>query len=239
MNKLLLIISLLIALPMFSQQENKHIRRGNKLFEKENFTEAEVKYRKALEKNPFSQKSSFNLGDAHYMQKNYDEALKQFTGIAKNVGVDSKLRSSSWYNSGNVMLEQKKYQESIDHFKDALRLNPKDEEARYNLEYARQMLKKQQQDQKQDQNQDQKQDQKQDQQQNQDKKEQEKKENEQKQNQEQNKDQKQEQKPQPNEISKQEAQRMLEAMKNSEQKTMESLKNKKAVQGASGIIKDW
>ncbi|MDO9512888.1 MAG: tetratricopeptide repeat protein [Bacteroidales bacterium] len=226
---LIAIVALLIAIPIFAQKENKNIRRGNKLFEKSNYTDAEVKYRKALEQNPFSEKSSFNLGDALYMQKNYEEANKQYSALAQNSALDGTLRSASWHNAGNSFLEQKKYQEAIEAYKNALRINPKDDDTRYNLEYARQMLIKEEQEQKKDKKEDKKEEEKKD-----------KKEDQQKpQPQDQKPNQEPGQKPQPKEISKQDAQRMLEAMKNAEQKTLENLQKKKGVAVPAGSVKDW
>ncbi len=250
-----------------AQSEKKKIREGNDLFEKQDFSQAEVEYRKALEAKPNYYKGTFNLGDALYAQENYEESAKLFDEIA-NSQVSDKEKSAAYYNLGNALLEGKKYEESINAYKNALRKNPDDEQARYNLEYARQMLKQQQQqqqqqDQNKDQNKDQdkkddqKKDQNKDQNKDQDKKDDQQKDQDQKQDQEQNKDQKdqqkqdqnqdksqdkkdQQQQQQPQQISKQDAQRMLDALKNDEKGTLQKLQKQKAqaIKGKKSDI-DW
>jgi len=224
MKRLLIIgLLLLFLIPVFAQKENKLLRQGNGKFEKGNFKEAEKDYRKALELNKESVPGQFNLGTAVYKENNYEESTKIWGNLAgKNK--DREVQSRIYHNLGNSFLQSKQYDKSILAYKNALLNNPKDIDTKYNLEYARMMLKKQQQQQQQ-----QKQDQK--------KQEQDKKD----QNQDQNKDQNQ-QKQQPQDqkkISKEDAERMLEALKNDEKKTMDKVKKQKAKVQPVGVEKDW
>ena len=66
-----------------AQQERKYIREGNDLFDKQDFEKAEVEYRKAADKKADSFEAAFNMADALYKQKKYDEALKQFSALAE------------------------------------------------------------------------------------------------------------------------------------------------------------
>ncbi len=241
MKKLIIILSILIPLAGFSQKEAKLIREGNKSFEKGDFKEAEINYRKSLEKNDKSVKGKFNLADALYEQKDYENAQQMFDALSKNIE-DPMKKAEAFHNLGNSFLAADKYQESIEAYKNALRNNPNDMDTKYNLEYARQKLQdQQQQQQNQDQNKDQNKDQqdKQDQQdqQNQNKDQQNQKDQQQKQDQN-NKDQQQQQ--QPRQISKQDAERMLQALKNEEKKTIEKLKKEKAKAAkVKKSEKDW
>jgi tetratricopeptide (TPR) repeat protein len=218
MKRLLLTIlfSSAIFLGVFSQNEKKFIREGNKQYDEGNFAESEVQYRKALTKNPNSFKGKFNLGDAMYEQKNFAESGKLYNELTEtNVGESEK--SGAYYNLGNSYMSEKKYKESIEAYKNSLRLNPDDEDARYNLEYARKMLQQQQQQQQQNQDQNKE---------DQDKKDQ-------------NKDQ-QDNQQQPQQISKEDAKRMMEALKNNEKKTLQKLQEEKAkAAGSSGSDIDW
>ena len=235
-----------LTLAGFSQKEAKLIRKGNSQFKKGEFKEAEINYRKSLELNAKSTKGEFNLGDALYSQENYEESAKVFDGMKEKI-TDVNQKSEVYHNLGNSLLESDKYKESIEAYKHALRSNPNDMDTKYNLAYARQKLKEQE-----DQNKDQQQDkQDQDQDQQEDKKDQEKeqdqnKEQEQKEDEQDQKDQQgdqkeeNQQKPQPKQISKKDAERMLEALKNEEKKTLEKLKKEKA-KNAKGkkVEKDW
>ncbi len=86
----------------------------------------------------------FNSGDALYKQKKYEDAGKQFAETHK-MNEDKDKKSSSLYNLGNSMLMANKFQESIEAYKNSLRLKPDNQEAKYNLAYAQDLLKKQQQ----------------------------------------------------------------------------------------------
>jgi len=253
-------VAFLCGLNVFSQSEKKLVREGNDLFEEENYSEAEIEYRKSLTEKPGYYKGTFNLGDAMYKQENYEESGKLFDEVAE-LSDDSNIKASSYYNLGNSLLSENKFKESIEAYKKSLRLNPTDADAKYNLEYARKKLneQEQQQQQNQDQNKDQDKDQdKKDQDKDQDKKDQDKnKDDQDKKDQEQDKDKKDDQKddqsknkdndqkkdeqqPQPQKISKQDAQRMLDALKNDEKKTLQKLQLQKAKAAKSSKTEiDW
>jgi tetratricopeptide (TPR) repeat protein len=214
--------------PVLSQSDKKLIRDGNKLFEQKKFSDAEVAYKKSLNKNQKSYEGNFNLGDAYYKQGKYDEAAKQFQDLNSQKSSD-KNQSAALHNLGNTMLQNKKYEESIEAYKQALKANPKDDDTRYNLAYAQSMLRQQQQ-QQQQQNQDKdKKDDKKDQQQNQQQQQQEQKKEEQK--------QQQKQQQQKKEISKEDAERILQALNNDEKNKHK--KAKQAVAANIDIEKDW
>jgi len=212
----------------FSQKENKFLREGNRSFKQGDYQEAEKDYRKALEVNKESVKGQFNLGTAVYEEKNYKESAEIFSSLGEK-SLARPVKSGAYHNLGNSLLEAQEYEKSIEAYKQALINNPKDLDSKYNLEYARMKLKEQQQ-------------QQQDQQNKQDKDKQDKEDKDQQDQQDQqNKDQQDQQKqpPKPNKISKKDAERMLEAMKNDEKKTMEKVKKQKAKVGVVAVEKDW
>lgn len=241
----------LVSFSLYAQSEKKRVREGNDQFEEGNYSEAEINYRKALDEKPGYMKGTFNLGDAMYEQENFEESGKLFAEVAEGVHAEEQ-RAGAYYNLGNSLMKEQKYKESIEAYKSSLRLNPDDQDAKYNLAYAQKKLNEQQQ-QQQDQNQDQdnqdenkeEQDQK-----DQDKKDQEQQDQEQDQK-DQNKDDQnkkeegdqqknQNQQPQPQQISKEDAQRMLEALKNDEKKTLQELQKQKAKAAkASKTDIDW
>lgn len=180
---MLILLMLACALSVSAQQERKFIREGNGLFNGQDFEKAEVEYRKAIDKKALSFEGGFNLGDALYKQKKYEEALQQFSSMAKEEK-DKERLGELYHNIGNTLLAMEKTEESIEAYKESLRNRPGSAETKYNLEYAR---NKQQQQQDQDKDKQDKQDNKD----NQDQKDQQNKDN-----QDQNKDQNQDQKDQ-------------------------------------------
>ena len=137
-----------ICLTTNAQTDKGFIRHGNKEFKNGNYSEAEVNYRKSLDKE-YSSKAQFNLGDALYEQKNYEDAQKNFSEVTER-NVPKELESDAYYNLGNTFMAQEKYAEAFDSYKQSLKLNPKNDDARYNLEYARwKMIQQQQQQQQQ------------------------------------------------------------------------------------------
>ena len=223
---IVIILLCLVGMYSFAQTEKKLIRTGNELYDKGKFKEAEMNYRKALDVNKGSQGGQFNLGDAIYQQRNFEESSKIFGNLAESkLSADDK--ATVLHNLGNSLLEGKNYEKSISAYQNSLLNNPADKDTKYNLEYAKMMLKKQQQQQKQKQQQ--KKDQK-----DKDKKDQKKND--------QNKDQKAEKKDQqdqPKQISKEDAERMLEAMNQDEKKTLQKLKKEKAKVQQVLIEKNW
>lgn len=241
--KKLIWVILIYTTSVFAQKENKFIRSGNNLYDEQKFKEAEVDYMKALEKNPESFKGQYNLGGALYKQENYQDASDLYNSLTMK-SPDKNEQANAYYNLGNALLKAQKYPESIEAYKNSLRLNPSDADAKYNMEFAKKMLKQQQQQQNKDQNKDQDkkddQEQKQDQQQ-QDQQQQDQKQHEQQEQQQQQQQQQQnQQQAQQQQISKQDAERMLEALKNDENKTMEKVNLQKIQVGkAKSTEKDW
>lgn len=151
--KKLVWLLLIYTTSVFAQKENKFIRSGNNEYEDQKYKEAEVNYMKALEKNPESFKGQYNLGGALYKQENYKDASDLYNTLAtKTANRDE--QANAYYNLGNSLLKAQKYPESIEAYKKSLRINSSDEDAKYNMEFAKKMLKQNQQNQKQNQNQD-------------------------------------------------------------------------------------
>jgi tetratricopeptide (TPR) repeat protein len=224
---------LITALPAYAQQgDKKLIREGNREYEKEKYAESEILYRKAIDKNKESADAVFNSGDALYKQKKFEDAGKQF---AENhdMNDDRKKKSASLYNLGNSLLMSDKVKESIDAYKGSLKLNPENMEAKYNLAYAQDLLRKQEEQQQQQQQDNQNQDQNKDQQNQQDKKD--SGDNKNNENQQQ---QQQDQQPQQG-ISKEDAERLLNALSNDEKNVQEKVKLAKALKTKTMTVKNW
>ncbi len=217
--------------------ERKNVREGNSLYNKEKFTESEIAYRKSLEVNPRSTEGIYNLGNSLYKQSKLDEAAEQYQLL---LGQGERIMKTSdgpqrmagvFHNMGNIFMNKKDYGKSVEAYKQSLRLNPKDDETRYNLALAQKLLQDQQnedqsqnqQDQKDQENEDKNEDQQQQQQKPDDQKE--------------NKTQEEEQ--QNEQMSKDNAQQLLDAFLQDEKDTQEKVKKAQQQHQQRKTEKQW
>ncbi len=226
---------------------------GVDLYKNKKYTDAEVNFKKGIDKDTNSFHPRFNLGDSYFKQGKYEEAVKAFGNSAAKA-MTKEEQAKSFYNMGSSFVKAEKYKEAIDAFKKSLKLNPKDKDAKYNLSYA---IEKEKEQQKQNQNQnknnqnkddkknnkDQNKDQNKDNKDNKDKKDNkdQNKNNDNKDNKDQNKKdqdkQNQQQKQNEPKMSKPEAERILEAIKNNEKDLQKQLRKKAGTPVKTD--KDW
>ncbi len=160
--------------PKSTKRERNAIKEGNQLYADKRYADAEISYKKALEENPENTAAQFNLASAYLKQRGDDMANKGDSLVATADAMmaklaqapDREIAQSAFYDRGNISYKAEDYAAAIEHYKNALRRDPSDDNARENLRLAQ--LKKQEQDQNKDQNKDQNQDQNQDQDQNKD-----------------------------------------------------------------------
>lgn len=144
---MLLVTTTLLSAGLYAQQhpERHHIRSGNRAYEELEFEKAEQAYRKATVKTPGVAESGFNLADALYKQGRYEEAentLKTLT--SKENSLLPAQAAQAYYNLGNAQFAQQKLSEALESYKQSLRLNPDDKEAKYNYVYTKKLLDKNQ-----------------------------------------------------------------------------------------------
>jgi len=236
---------LMTAVLAYGQNERKVIREGMKAYKDGEYSEAEVQFRRAEDINQESYEAEFNTGAALYNQEKYDETVKQYESLLNRTD-DGQKTAQIWHNIGNSLLEAGQYAPSVEAYKNSLRKNPGDDETRYNLAYAQKMLKdqqkqqqntgndqKEQEDKKEGENKDQsgQQDQ-QDQQQNADR-------HDQQQDAKQDDPSQADQQPVPREISKEDAERLLQAIQQQEKDVKEKVDEKKAAVAKVKTEKDW
>ena len=222
--------------------ESDHIRNGNKLYADSLFEKAEIEYRKALELNPKSVDAMYNLGNALFWQavnsqEKGDEALNQYSTAAK-LETDKEKLAQIYHNIGTLLYSAQQYPQSVEAYKESLRNNPCDHETRYNLAKAMHMNKQQQQNQQdQQENQDQQQNQEEQQQQEQ----QQNQEQQQREQQEQQEQESQQQQTQQNDeqISKENAEQILNALMQDEKDIQEKQKKMMQQQQGKTFDKDW
>ena len=225
-RKVVAALLLLVAMSISAQTDRQYIRQGNKQYNAGDYPNAEVSYRKAVEKNPKNPQAAYNLGNALLAQKKDSAAIEQFQNAAK-METNPLRKYQSFHNMGVICQSHKMYGEAIEAYKNALRLNPADDETRYNLILCKHEKQKQDQNkQNQDQN---KNDQKKDDQKDQQKQDQNKDKDKQK-------DKKQEQKPQ---MSKDNAEQLLNAAMQQEKQTQDRMKKAQQQPQRRNILKNW
>ena len=207
-----------------TRREREFIRNGNKFYDEKRYADAEVEYKKAISENPNSQIGNYNLALSLIKQsggtnvEGENNPLKDASELLSSVAQGSKnpeLRSKAFYNLGNLAYNQQQYAQSIEMYKNALRENPEDNQARENLRLAQ--LKKQEQEQNKDKNKNDKKD----------KKEDKKDKNQDKEDKKEDNKQQQPQQPKPNEMSKENMEQILQTMQNQEKATQEKVNAQK------------
>lgn len=224
-----ILIALLVSTTIQAQTDRLLVRQGNKQFRAGNYAEAEVSYRKAVEKNPRNAQAIFNLGNALLGQRKDSAAVSQFEQAAK-LETNPIRKSQAYHNIGVVCQGQKQFAQAIEAYKESLRNNPADDETRYNLELCKRQQQQQNQDQQNQQNKDNK-DQK-----DKDKKDQQKQDQDKKDQQKQDQKQQQQDKQQ---MSKENAEQMLNAAIQEEKQTQERMKKALQQPNRRSLQKNW
>lgn len=248
---------------LLAQNPRSDIRKGNEAYRLGEFDKANELYGSHQKDEKYGDVAAFNQANTNFRLEKFEEAVNQYKEIA-NRTQNKDLKARAFHNLGNSLMKTENYKESVEAYKNALRNNPNDEESRYNLALAKRKLQEQEQ-----QNQENKDDKKnEDNKDNEDKKNEENKDdnkdqdgdkdgdkdedkkednkdskdgknkNEDKDKQ-QEPDKKQEPKADPNELSKEDAQRMLDAMQNNEKGTQEKVNQKRVKVSGKTIEKDW
>lgn len=212
----------------FAQSKRDLNNDGVDLYSQKKYADSEIKFKKGLEKDPKLFEGHFNVGDAYFKQGRYDEAIQAYKNSLQFTN-DKSDQAKVFHNIGNALLKSQKYKESVEAYASALKKSPKDDDTKYNLSYALNMMKQNDNKQKNkndknDKNKDKNKDQKQ---------------NNQNQNNKNDKNKNQQNQPQQpkNQISKEDAQRILDALKNNESDVQKKLRKQKGKPIATD--KDW
>lgn len=211
MTMLLLLIVPTLA---FAQSDRHFIRTGNKLYRNQNYPKAEVEYRKAMSQNGSNAHAVYNLGNALMMQQKDSAAIVQLENAGK-MEANKTRKAMAYHNIGTICQRHQLYGDAIKAYEEALRNNPNDNETRYNLALCKRLNKNNKEQQKQQQQQQQK---------------------------EQQKEQKQKEKQQPKpkeQMSKENAEQLLNAAIQDEKATQQRLKKATQQPSRRTVEKNW
>ena len=211
----------------YAQVDRDFIRKGNRLYRQQQYDKAEAEYRKALSHNGENTQAIYNLGCALMMQQK-DSAAIELYQRAGRMETNKLRKSQAYHNIGVICQNHQMYGEAIEAYKESLRNNPADNETRYNLALCQQLAKKQP---------------KNNQNQNKDNQKKEQKDDKKDKDNQQNKDQKQNQNntPQPKkeEMSKENAEQLLNAATQQEKQTQQRLKKAMQQPRSKHLQKNW
>jgi len=228
-NRYIIIFVLLLSSAIsMAQNDRLQVRKGNRAFRVQQHAKSEVNYQKAIAANPSNAQAVYNLGNAKLAQQNDTAALPYYNQAAK-MEKNKRRRAQSYHNIGVIYQSHQQYGEAIEAYKEALRCNPNDDETRYNLALCKKQQKQQNQQQKQNQNQN-KNDQKN--QQNKDNKDKDQNKKDQQQN------QQQQQQPKA-QMSKENAEQLLNAATQQERQTQQRLNQAKRKAQSRRHQKNW
>jgi len=214
---------------LMAQREMMDVVSGNRHYNNEDYTAAEVDYRRGVQANKDSYEAHYNMGNALYRQDKYEEALNEFATAASLLDSKDKERMARVkHNMGNCQYAMQQYGDAVSSYQDALRANPGDNETRYNMVKAMQMLQQQQQQQKQQQ---QPNDQDQDQQQ------QEQEQQQQEQQEGDNQQEQQQSEPSEDQMDQETAEQILQALEQDEQDTQERIQRQQGRKRS--VERDW
>lgn len=238
-------VLLLIFAFLLSASSLNDARKANEAFRSGDYETAVQLYQQALESNPSDARLHFNLGSALARMGDAEQSVRAFER-AKELMDDPQQQSMADYNAGTLLAESEMYDEAVNFFRDALRKNPHDPDIKHNYEMSIRKQQQQEQEQQDDQNDDSdddEQDQDQDQQQDQDGDDEQDQDQDQDQQDEgegspEDQDQRDHDLPQPDEISKEEAENILNALEQLEREILENRK-KEAEEPRSSNEKDW
>jgi Ca-activated chloride channel family protein len=120
---------------------------GNRLYEEKKYPEAMKRYTEAQIEAPDSPQLHYNLGNVFFRQGEIEKAREEYRRAL--AAADASLDPRAIYNLGNTFFSQQQYQEAVNAYQRTLKLSPRDMDAKRNLELALLRMKQQQQQQKQ------------------------------------------------------------------------------------------
>src|SRR5690554_3434099 len=150
-GKILLIALMIISISAFAQQTKdqkrelkaaqNYLSEAQQALQKDEFATAEADFRNSISLNPKNEVAKYNLGTAYYGREKNAEAMLRFKQAATSATTKAQ-KHQAFHNLGNTYMNEKKYQEAVESYKNALRNNPNDDQTRYNLALAKDMLEK-------------------------------------------------------------------------------------------------
>ncbi|MCX5868094.1 MAG: tetratricopeptide repeat protein [Proteobacteria bacterium] len=141
LSSIIIGVALLLAFnsDLFASARSR-AREAEKFYKNQKYQEAISAFSDAQMDDPGNNILQYNLSNAKYRINNYEEAYKSYQGAAGSP--DLKLREKAFYNLGNAAYRQGKLDEAIEWYQKALELDPNDQDAKFNIEFVRDEIRR-------------------------------------------------------------------------------------------------
>jgi Ca-activated chloride channel family protein len=136
---------------LLSSQSHALASAAEQAYAEKNYQKAGDYYLKALEKTPANATLHFNSGTVAYKSEKYDDAISSFNQALQSD--DLALQKKAYYNLGNAHYRRgetllqntahktkEHWQEALTAYTSSLRLDPENEEARFNHDFVKKKL---------------------------------------------------------------------------------------------------
>lgn len=123
----------MVVLQLFGPSVNKKNKEGAELYEEGKLDEALVAYTQAQEESPDASEIQYNIANVHYRKEEMDKALDGYRTARSG---SDEVQRRSHFNTGNVLYKGEKFPDAVAAYKEALKIDDQDIEARQNLELA-------------------------------------------------------------------------------------------------------
>lgn len=231
MNRVSIILVFLFcaASSTIAQNDRDYIRRGNRFMRDSIFDKAQIEYQKAIEADSTNAMAHYNLGNALLYQSKAEDAMKEYEQAAK-METNKVRKAQVYHNMGFLLQSAKQIDKALACYKESLRNDPSQDDTRYNYVLCLYQLKNNQNQDDQNQEQDD---------QGEDKKNEKDKQEQQKQDQKNEDKQEQKEQPDPNKMSKENAEQMLQAAMQDEKETQEKIQQAMQQPQRKQLKKQW
>lgn len=132
---------LFVCLSAISQTDRDYIRRGNRYMRDSIYDKAQVEYQKAIERDNTNSISHYNLGNALLYQNKAEDAMKEYETAAR-LEKDKGRLAQIYHNMGVVLQAAKQFDKAVACYRNSLRNDPTNNETRYNYALSLFQLKK-------------------------------------------------------------------------------------------------
>ncbi len=132
----LMMFAALILFSGFMETPRGLNKQGNEEFAQKKYQSALKAYQKAKVKAPEDAAIRYNLASTLYQTNQYKDARQEFQKAVDLSKQDPELQAKSYYNLGNTEYRLGNFEGAIKNYKEALKLNPKDVDAKSNLEFV-------------------------------------------------------------------------------------------------------
>lgn len=117
------------------------VNHGNAAYERHEYQVALEDYVSAAVYAPDLPEPYYDAGNANYRLEDYTAAGLQLERALRSA--EGELAQRSYYNLGNVLFNAKQFDQAVEAYKEALRHDPNDVDAKHNLELALVWLQRQ------------------------------------------------------------------------------------------------